>query len=206
MLEQDDATESQNWKEETNQLDGNHLEVEEEKEVTKNSEKDIDFALMMNEFIADDEVSSIISSNVNMNEDNKNELISDNNNSKCSFENNAITHKKDYVTQAPSSEQQVPEQKITSIATLPTTIKPAPSSAKRKGVAFDSDEDESEAIKIDSSSKSLRLGRSSSLNSESSEEKYERIRSESKKKLEESGWIDVRSMKSKVKKNSLFKR
>ncbi|XP_045583670.1 ATP-dependent DNA helicase RecQ [Procambarus clarkii] len=45
-----------------------------------------------------------------------------------------------------------------------------------------------------------------STTTEDSQEKYERIISDNKRKLKDKGWIDARKMKKKIQKNSLFKR
>ncbi|XP_037782725.1 Werner syndrome ATP-dependent helicase homolog isoform X2 [Penaeus monodon] len=67
-----------------------------------------------------------------------------------------------------------------------TKSKPPP---KKRGIVYDdSDSDKEEKY------------------SQESQEKYERILADSKKKMESSGWIDAKRMKKKMKSNSLFKR
>ncbi|RXG51500.1 hypothetical protein Avbf_09576 [Armadillidium vulgare] len=58
-------------------------------------------------------------------------------------------------------------------------------SKSKRGVQFDCDGDDEE---------------------ESEDQKYERIHAENKRKLENTGWISAKHMKSKMKKNSLFKK
>ncbi|KAK8726097.1 hypothetical protein OTU49_010375 [Cherax quadricarinatus] len=60
-------------------------------------------------------------------------------------------------------------------------------SSKKKGVSYSDSDSEGE-----------------SSTTENSQEKYERIISDNKRKLKNSGWIDSRMMKKKIKKNSLF--
>ncbi|KAG7168293.1 Werner syndrome ATP-dependent helicase-like [Homarus americanus] len=99
----------------------------------------------------------------------------------------------------PEPETQKPEEKLLEQAQqkieshsssnhLQLTKFPKGNTSKKKGVSFDTSDTEEEGN-----------------SNEDSQEKYERIISDTKRKLKDSGWIDARKMKKKMRQNSLFR-
>lgn len=78
---------------------------------------------------------------------------------------------------------------------LSSPFKAKTTTKKKKGVAFD-----------DSTSSDSDTNNANTNTEEDSQEKYERIMAENKKKTQSSGWIDAKKMKKKMKSNSLFRR
>ncbi|KAK3858350.1 hypothetical protein Pcinc_035461 [Petrolisthes cinctipes] len=94
------------------------------------------------------------------------------------------------ITTGDNSDTNATEKKLSNIETSP----PVPQivnklGSKPRGVIFDNNDTEEESCPSDNSS----------------QDKYERILQESKKKLQDSGWIDSRKIKKKGKKNLLSK-
>lgn len=79
------------------------------------------------------------------------------------------------------------------------TFRPKNSTKSKSGIAFD---DDSPGSSEDDAGLPIR----SQNRQETSEEKYERIRTTNKRKLEQTKWISTDKMQTKIKKNSLFKR
>lgn len=101
---------------------------------------------------------------------------------------------------------------------VPTTVPVKRQPNKKKGVCFDDSDSEDQQTTAPakrgptqpSKKKGVCFDESDSdgenNSSENSQDKYERIMLENKRKLNNSGWVDARKMKKKLNKNSLFKR